>query len=113
MAVRRMHPRLIKAYQADMQWAGRLLDDLRLGHLALAFQPVTLLEPAGMAGGGSGAGAGRTLYHECLLRRSVFSAYDNYPVPHAIEALERLGPAARLDRSVRSGEHTPELQSPC
>lgn len=100
MAVRRMHPRLIKAYQADMQLAGRLLDDLRLGHLALAFQPVTLLDPAGMAGGGSGAGAGRTLYHECLLRRSVFSAYDNYAVPHAIEALERLGLAARLDRSV-------------
>src|SRR5256885_14601176 len=108
--------------------------------LALAFQPVTLLEPAGMAGGGSGAGAGRTLYHECLLRRSVFSAYDNYAVPHAIEALERLGLAARLDRSVlwsvigalemetghslgcnlsaasfcdRSEEHTSELQSPC
>lgn len=94
MAVRRMHPRLIKAYQADMQLAGRLLDDLRLGHLALAFQPVTLLEPSG------GSGTGRALYHECLLRRSVFSAYDNYAVPHAIEALERLGLAARLDRSV-------------
>lgn len=94
MAVRRMHPRLIKAYQADMQLAGRLLDDLRLGQLALAFQPVTLLEPGG------GAATGRTLYHECLLRRSVFSAYDNYAVPHAIEALERLGLAARLDRSV-------------
>ncbi|MFX5668698.1 hypothetical protein ABTE14_20775, partial [Acinetobacter baumannii] len=78
--------RLIKGYQADMQLAGRLLDDLRLGHLALAFQPVTLLEPGGMAGGGSGTGTGRTLYHECLLRRSVFSAYDNYAVPHAIEA---------------------------
>lgn len=100
MAVRRMPARLIKGYQADMQLAGRLLDDLRLGHLALAFQPVTLLEPGGMAGGGSGAGTGRTLYHECLLRRSVFSAYDNYAVPHAIEALERLGLAARLDRSV-------------
>src|SRR3989475_2695485 len=90
MAVRRMHPRLIKAYQADMQLAGRLLDDLRLGHLALAFQPVTLLEPAGMAGGGSGARAGRTPYHEGLLRPSGFSAYHNY---------------------ARSEEHTAEIPS--
>lgn len=102
---RRMNARWSKAYQEDMQLAGRLLDDLRQGHLALAFQPVALLEPGGgssgsSAGSGSVGGKGRTLYHECLLRRSVFSVYDNYAVPRAIEALERLGLAARLDRSV-------------
>jgi hypothetical protein len=90
---RRVNARWSKAYQDDMQLAGRLLDDLRQGHLALAFQPVVLLEP------GSTGGKGRTLYHECLLRRSVFSVYDNYAVPRAIEALERLGLAARLARS--------------
>lgn len=85
------HARWSRSYQDDMRLAGRLLDELRLGHLALALQPVVTL--------GEG-GAGAPIYHECLLRRSVLSVYDNYTVPEAIEALERLGLASRLDRSV-------------
>lgn len=85
------HARWSRSYQSDMRLAGRLLDELRLGHLALALQPVVTLDEGG---------AGAPLYHECLLRRSVLSVYDNYTVPEAIEALERLGLAARLDRSV-------------
>lgn len=87
----RMHARWSRTYQDDMRLAGRLLDELRLGHLALAFQPVVEL--------GQG-GTGASIYYECLLRRSVLSVYDNYTVPEAIEALERLGLASRLDRSV-------------
>ncbi len=88
---RRVHARWSRTYQDDMRLAGRLLDELRLGHLALAFQPVARL---------GADGVGEALYHECLLRRGGLSVYDNYTVPEAIEALERLGLASRLDRSV-------------
>jgi EAL domain-containing protein (putative c-di-GMP-specific phosphodiesterase class I) len=87
----RTRARWSRSYQDDMRLAGRLLDELRLGHLALAFQPVATLRPDG---------SGTPLYFECLLRRSVLSVYDNYTVPEAIEASERLGLVSRLDRSV-------------
>ncbi|CAB5685259.1 Bacteriophytochrome cph2 [Delftia tsuruhatensis] len=87
----RLRARWSRSYQDDMQLAGRLLDELRLGQLALALQPVAAL---------GADGTGDALYHECLLRRRQLAVYDNYTVPEAIEALERLGLVSRLDRSV-------------
>lgn len=79
-------------YQSDMHLASCLLNDLRLGNLALAFQPVATREYSGSA---------PTLYYECLLRRTApEAACLSYVVPDAIQALERLGLVERLDRSV-------------
>lgn len=88
---RNLRPKWRQDYQQDMYLACRLLDDLRLGDLAVAFQPVVTLEPSG---------PGPSLYHECLLRRSAGAGHDGYGVPDAIQALERLGLVERLDRSM-------------
>ena len=79
-------------YQGDMHLASCLLNDLRMGNLALAFQPVVTREYSESA---------PSLYYECLLRRTAPEAGGfSYGVPDAIQALERLGLVERLDRSV-------------
>ncbi|MEQ6435133.1 EAL domain-containing protein [Comamonas sp. w2-DMI] len=90
-AARNLRPRWRQDYQQDMYLACRLLDDLRLGILAVAFQPVAAL---------NSAGPGPSMYYECLLRRNISAESDGYGVPDAIQALERLGLVERLDRSV-------------
>lgn len=79
-------------YQGDMYLSSCLLNDLRMGNLALAFQPVVTREYSESA---------PSLYYECLLRRIGPEAGGlSYGVPDAIQALERLGLVERLDRSV-------------
>ncbi|WP_343584533.1 EAL domain-containing protein [Herbaspirillum sp.] len=81
-----------QGFREDVLLANRLLADLRLNKLAVAFQPV--------ATDGS-ADAGSSMYHECLLRRlGPEAAHGDYSVPDAIQALERLDLVDRLDRSM-------------
>ena len=88
-AARNLRPGWRQSYQDDMCLASYLLNDLRSGSLALAFQPVATREYSK---------ADPSLYYECLLRRT--STANSYGVPAAIQALERLGLVERLDRSV-------------
>lgn len=77
-------------FRADMTLVCRLLNDLREGRLALAFQPIAMF--------GSMGGDAR-LYSEALLRH-VAGERAAYSLPDAIEALERLGLVFQLDHSV-------------
>lgn len=95
-AARNLRPKWRQDYQDDMHLACRLLDDLRLGNLAVAFQPVAALQPAEPGR----ARPGPSLYYECLLRRSAAAGHDGYGLPDAVQALERLGLVERLDRSM-------------
>lgn len=90
-AMARMHDFRRKDLHSDMQAACGLLDELRAGHLILAFQPIMLLGKTGEAA---------CLYSEALLRRLVPTTGRVYSWPNAIKALERLGWIGRLDSSV-------------
>ena len=74
-----------------MQGAVALLDDLRAGKLALAFQPIMSLDEDGERA---------CLYSEALLRRRQEENESSHAGPDAIETLERLGWIPRLDCSV-------------
>ncbi|MFC4299357.1 MULTISPECIES: hypothetical protein [Castellaniella] len=86
---------------ADLRLAAQWLDDLRGGRLALAFQPVRRVVPAG-AGGADGHPPARRPesrldYFLALPRRL---ADPDAPAAEACRALERLGLVRRLDWSV-------------
>lgn len=87
----RSHRLRCNEMQSDMQAACGLLDELRAGHLILAFQPIMLLGKTGEAA---------CLYNEALLRRLVPTTGRVYSWPNAIKALERVGWISRLDSSV-------------
>ncbi|WP_197286527.1 EAL domain-containing protein [Achromobacter sp. 2789STDY5608621] len=77
----------LTAFRNDMDMATAFFDDVHSGHVTLAFQPVIVSSSLRVP-----------LYHEALLRRiDGNTATTCYPV---IQALERLGLVARLDRSV-------------
>lgn len=77
----------LTAFRHDMNAATAFFDDVRAGRITLAFQPIIISSTLRMP-----------LYHEVLLRRvDGDTATTCYPV---IQALERLGLVARLDRSV-------------
>lgn len=81
-----------QCFREDLMLANRLLADLRLNKLAVAFQPVA-------TDGTSDADS--SMYYECLLRRlGPGAAHGDYSVPDAIQALERLDLVDRLDRSM-------------
>lgn len=86
---------------ADLRLAAQWLDDLRGGNLALAFRPACRVVPEG-AGGPDGQAAARRRGY-CLsyfLASPRRLADPDAPAAEAVQALERLGLARRLDWSM-------------